>query len=183
MKYNIDWLINFIKSGHSLNYIFFNSHKPNKNSEIDKNCLSQFWKCEFIENEIEYSSTEQYMMAKKAELFGDKDIWEEILNTDSAYEIKKLGRKVRNFNENTWEKSRYKIVINGNHLKFTQNKELKDFLIATNDSILVEASQYDTIWGIGMKESHKDIENPYKWEGLNLLGFALMKVRDKVNNN
>ena len=113
MKYNIDWLINLIKNDNSQNFIFFNSHKPNKNGEIDKNCFSQFWKYEFVENKIEYSSTEQYMMAKKAELFGDHDIWQEILNTDSPYEIKKLGRKVRNFNDNTWKKAVIKSLSMG----------------------------------------------------------------------
>ena len=37
-----------------------------------------------------------------------------------------------------------------------------------------------SIWGIGMRASHKDARDPSKWKGLNLLGKALMKVRSKL---
>jgi hypothetical protein len=40
--------------------------------------------------------------------------------------------------------------------------------------VLVEASPRERIWGIGMDKNKLDIENPAKWCGLNLLGFALM---------
>ena len=55
---------------------------------------------------------------------------------------------------------------------------LFQFLRETGGSILVEASPYDTIWGIGMKEPDTGITNPHNWKGLNQLGFALMEVRD-----
>jgi len=46
--------------------------------------------------------------------------------------------------------------------------------------VLVEASPYDKIWGIGMSVDNENIENPLTWKGLNLLGFALMEVRDEL---
>ena len=70
--------------------------------------------------------------------------------------------------------------MQGNLLKFSQNPKLKDFLLATSNRVLAEASPRDTIWGIGLDEKDKDAQNPYKWRGLNLLGFALMKVRAKL---
>ena len=57
---------------------------------------------------------------------------------------------------------------------------IKNILICTKDSILVEASPYDKIWGIGMSANNENIENPLLWRGLNLLGFALMEVRDEL---
>mgnify|MGYP006105085405 FL=1 len=47
----------------------------------------------------------------------------------------------------------------------------------------MEASPVDTIWGIGMASDNVNIENPSKWEGENLLGYALMEVRDLLKIN
>ncbi|MGN6746782.1 NADAR domain-containing protein, partial [Neisseria sp. P0024.S002] len=44
----------------------------------------------------------------------------------------------------------------------------------------VEASPVDAIWGIGLAQDDPRAQNPLQWRGLNLLGFALMKVRDEL---
>jgi len=46
--------------------------------------------------------------------------------------------------------------------------------------VLVEASPVDPIWGIGLAKDHPDALLPGKWKGTNLLGFALMEVRDEL---
>lgn len=120
------------------------------------------------------------MMAQKAELFGDEEIHKEIMQSSDPKQIKALGRKVRNFDETVWNKVKYSIVLNGNFMKFTQNAELREFLLSTGDDILVEASPYDAIWGIRMSANDENAENPMKWRGQNLLGFALMEVRDEI---
>ena len=120
------------------------------------------------------------MMAKKAELFNDNEVLVKIIKANSPAEAKKLGREVKNYDDKLWLANRYEIVKQGNHHKFSQNKDLKTFLINTKDRVLVEASPVDPIWGIGMATDHKDILNPEKWRGLNLLGFALMEVRDEL---
>jgi len=56
---------------------------------------------------------------------------------------------------------------------------LKKFLLATKDRILVEASPVDKIWGIGMAQDHPHIQDPSLWQGLNLLGFALIHVQEQ----
>ena len=66
-------------------------------------------------------------------------------------------------------------------LKFGQNYDLKDFLLSTADKIIVEASPVDPVWGIGLAKDHDDASLPDKWRGLNLLGFALMEVRDELH--
>ena len=94
--------------------------------------------------------------------------------------MKALGRKVRNFDPQVWDKVKYSIVLNGNYYKFTQNKEMMDFLLSTGDKILVEASPLDTIWGIGLDKDNEKAHNIASWRGKNLLGFALMEVRDEI---
>jgi len=64
--------------------------------------------------------------------------------------------------------------------KFSQHADLKEFLLNTGDRVIVEASPYDRIWGIGMATTDANAENPARWKGLNLLGFALMEVRERL---
>ena len=93
---------------------------------------------------------------------------------------KKLGRQIKHFDEQIWLEQRFDIVVKGNYLKFSQNPELKQFLLNTSYRVIVEASPVDPIWGIGMAADHRDAANPKRWKGLNLLGFALMQVRDQL---
>ena len=120
------------------------------------------------------------MMAEKARLFGDEEVEKEIMNTSDPKLMKALGRKVRNFDPQVWDKVKYSIVLNGNYYKFTQNKEMMDFLLSTGNKILVEASPMDTIWGIGLGKDNEKAHNIASWRGQNFLGFALMEVRDEI---
>lgn len=122
------------------------------------------------------------MMSKKALLFDDKEVFEQIMVSDEPNKIKSLGRKIRNFDEKIWNDVKYSIVLNGNYLKFTQNRNLMNFLLSTGDKILVEASPTDRVWGIGMSENDERINNPYEWQGENLLGFALTEVREEIKS-
>lgn len=160
-------------------YLFFWGHHA-KEGKISKACLSQWYPCNFTVDGVPYNSAEQYMMAEKARLMGDSSTLELILSCTDPNEIKALGKIVKNFDEGIWFKHRSKIVAKGNYYKFLCNTELKEFLICTGEKILVEASPYDTIWGIGMKEDDPNATNPYRWKGENLLGFALMEVREKL---
>ncbi|MCI8408617.1 MAG: NADAR family protein [Lachnospiraceae bacterium] len=179
-KYSIKWIKELSLEKKELNYTMFWGHQPAPDGRITKSCFSQWWKSEFRSSITTYCCMEQYMMARKAELFGDEEIHQQILQCSDPKQIKALGRKVRNFDEEVWNEVKYSIVLNGNYRKFTQNKELREFLLSTGDSIIVEASPYDGIWGIKMKQTDENILNPLKWKGENLLGFALMEVRDEI---
>ncbi|MEY2863728.1 MAG: hypothetical protein RLY58_1435, partial [Pseudomonadota bacterium] len=50
------------------------------------------------------------------------------------------------------------------------------------NQVLVEASPVDQIWGIGLAADDPRAANPAQWRGLNLLGFALMHVREQLSS-
>ncbi|RWW93845.1 NADAR family protein [Flavobacterium cerinum] len=180
MKYTVENLVN---DGHPKEYIFFWGHQSSKDDSITKSCFSQWWESAFEVNGINYKSAEHWMMAKKAVLFDDTETAARILECNSPAETKKLGREVKNYVDLVWLEHRYKIVLEGNYHKFNQNEELKTFLLGTQHSVIVEASPVDAIWGIGMAADDVRVNDPEKWRGLNLLGFALMEVRDIIKEN
>lgn len=126
-----------------------------------------------------YVNVEQYMMAKKALLFNDLEIYNLIMNEESPKIIKDYGRKVKNFDEAIWIKHREKVIYDGNYLRFSQDENSLQLLLSTGDNILVEASK-DSIYGIGLTMEDPNIADESKWIGLNLLGKALMLVRKQL---
>ena len=117
-------------------------------------------------------------MYHKALLFNDSDIATQILAATTPIEVKALGRQVKDFDEEIWKENRYRIVKEGNILKFTQHSDLKEKLLATKGKMLVEASPRDRIWGIGYGAKNA-LANKESW-GLNLLGLVLVEIRDEM---
>ena len=169
-----------LRKGSHFKYLCFWGHTPKQKSVVDKSCFSQWFPAAFQLDGITYKTAEHYMMAQKAELFADNEIFEKIIRVDHPNEAKALGRKIQNYQENIWLEHRFDIVVKGNVAKFSQHPELNNFLCDTQDRILVEASPVDKIWGIGLAADDENAENPLKWKGLNLLGFALMEVRKQL---
>jgi len=161
----------------SSDFVFFWGHTDRGNG-LTKACLSQWLPCSFFVDGQYYNCTEQYMMAEKARIFGDDDIRQQILAEYNQMTIKKLGRKVSGYDDEVWKSVRFDVVVKGNVAKFSQNEKLKEFLIGTGNKVIVEASPKDDVWGIGLEETVPEAANPSKWKGTNLLGFALMEVRD-----
>lgn len=176
----IEELKDELANGYSFEYLYFWGHRQKSTSYITKTCLSNWYSTRFKINGHTYTTSEQYMMAQKALLFNDLFIYEAILNADTPRESQKLGRKVQGFNQSIWNSNKFKIVVQGNLAKFSQNRLLGNFLIQTGSKILVEAAPNDKVWGIGMSESDTRAVDPNNWDGLNLLGFALMEVRAKL---
>jgi ribA/ribD-fused uncharacterized protein len=142
--------------------------------------FSQWAPSEFEIDGVKYVTAEQYMMAKKALLFNDTDSYDKIMESKSPRDQKAMGRRVKGFNKDKWEAVCRDYVYEANYAKFTQIPAFKEELLATGDREIVEASPKDTIWGIGMHETHKDILDKSKWRGTNWLGEAIMKVREKL---
>ena len=174
---DVDSLIREVKAGYRPKFLFFWGHHPRRDGRIGKGCLSQWWSSPLEIDGATYPTAEHYMMAEKAKLFGDLDTHNKIMAAPHPGAAKDLGRSVVGFDEQLWQQHRYEIVLRGNEAKFAQNKELKIYLQKTKKRILAEASPVDSIWGIGLAADDPMAMNPEKWQGLNLLGFALMEVR------
>ena len=181
MKYSKKWLI--ATKTEATEYLLFWGHTPSKDGSITKTCFSQWWMCPFMIDGISYPTAEHWMMAEKARLFNDNVQLANILATEKPAAAKAFGRKVGNFDPSVWEAKKGDIVIKGNVAKFSQNADLQAFLLATGDKIIVEASPVDSIWGIGLAPENPLATQPEKWRGQNLLGFALMEVREAVFAN
>jgi len=118
------------------------------------------------------------MMVQKARLFGDEKSAGELLSLTNNDEIGRRGKQITGFDEKGWKEHRYRIVVEGNLHKFSQHQSLRAYISGTHPLVLTEANAKDKIWGIGMDASAPGVTDPHQWKGLNLLGFALMEVRD-----
>ncbi len=139
--------------------------------------FSQWSYSPFTVEGIEFDCAEQYMMYRKAKLFGDNLRMNMIMVADNPREQKRLGRLVEGFDPDTWRDVSYDIVLRGNMAKFTQNHKHREYLFNTTKPI-VEASPYDTVWGIGLYENDPRAQNEEDWLGLNLLGKVVTEVRE-----
>lgn len=146
----------------------------------DYGCFSNWYQTEFKYGRETFSSVEQYMMYHKAAMFHEWEILEKIMATKDPAEIKKLGRSyMKHFNPYVWDKTSYTIVKRGIRAKFEQNPELREVLLETDNCILAEASLRDIRWGIGVADDDVARYDVSKWNGRNLLGRALMEVREE----
>lgn len=150
------------------------------NPDEENGYLSNWYMSYFKVDGVEFSSMEQYMMYRKAICFNDRGSTDKILETDDVAEIKALGRGVSGYDDHYWNGVRQVIVYEGLVAKFSQNEELKKRLLDTGNDMLAECAVKDRIWGIGLSMTDPDRQDMSKWKGQNLLGYALMMVRNKL---
>lgn len=150
------------------------------NPDEEYGYMSNWYPSTFEENGITFTSTEQYMMYYKALTFHDNGIAAQILETDDVARIKELGRMVAGYNDTIWNGVRQIMIYNGLLLKFTQNEVLGEMLRSTGDAVIAEAAVHDRIWGIGLSMHDPKRYDISQWDGQNLLGFSLMKVRERL---
>lgn len=171
-----------VRHGERFKYLLFWGHQPEANGRVTASCLSQWFGARFQIEDCFYRTAEHWMMAEKARLFADEEMLEAILAARTPAQAKQLGQRVRGFEEQRWVQHRAAIVVRGNVAKFEQNPHLGAFLAATGSKILVEASPTDRIWGIGLAKDAEEAQDPLRWRGLNLLGFALMAARERLQS-
>jgi len=159
-------------------YVFFYSHRNGTPEDV----LSQFYPSSFTVQGITFPTSEHYMHYQKAVMFCDTATAQKILSTSDPSEAKKLGRRVRPFNGQVWDDRSMQIVYDANMAKFTQNPKLLEIItsIRYQGKFFVEASPYDKIWGIGMRQSEARTLQPSQWKGQNKLGRVLTAVRDNI---
>ena len=178
----VDELVAFVLDGGQPDFLTFWGHRPPAAGGVGKGCLSQWWPVDFTVDGMTYPSAEHFMMAAKALLFGDTETADRVRQAPHPGAAKALGREVRGFDEQRWAERRFDLVVAGNLAKFGQHPDLLDFLLGTGSRVLVEASPQDAIWGIGLAADDDRAASPENWPGLNLLGFALMEVRDQLRS-
>ncbi len=177
---DVNRLIAELAQGTAHEFLLFWGDRSPANGAVTKSCFSQWFEAPFEDGGVRYRTAEHFMMARKAERFGDLETRDKVLASVDPGKAKALGRQVRNFAEDVWVRERFDIVVQANLLKFGQQESLRRFLVNTGRKVLVEASPVDTIWGIGLAADAPEASDPRQWKGLNLLGFALMEVRDRL---
>ena len=146
--------------------------------------FSNFYPCKFNLDDELWISSEQFFMACKARCFDDHESYKEIRKATTPEQAKKLGRKVKGFDDKIWDKVKYEIMLAGVYAKFSQNEDLKEFILSPEfeGKYFVEGSPFDGVWGVKIDYRNSDIDDPEKWRGENLLGKVLNKVRERLKN-
>ncbi|MDO3646802.1 NADAR family protein [Nocardia mangyaensis] len=177
---SVEGLRRAIAEGLAPKYLPFWGHTPRRDGAIGSSCLSQWWPATFVVGGVTFASAEHYMMWRKAILFEDAATATRILEAGHPSQAKNLGRRIRDFDETLWARTRFEIVVAGSVAKFGQDAALRAYLLGTGTRVLVEASPMDRIWGIGLAAEDARTADPARWRGLNLLGFALMRARTEL---
>ncbi|MGX8908628.1 NADAR family protein [Streptomyces netropsis] len=166
--------------GERVKYVYFWGHRPRRDGSVGPGCFSQWWESPFSVDGVVHATAEHWMMAGKARLFGDAEAEARVLAAGHPKQAKDAGRSVRGFDEEAWRRHRFALVVEGSVHKFAQHPELGAYLLGTGDRVLVEASPLDRIWGIGLAADDERAQDPSRWLGENLLGFALMEARQRL---
>jgi ribA/ribD-fused uncharacterized protein len=165
---------------HPCNFIDWDQNKFNCAEQWMMYCKALLHTNSWSENILISDQASKLCIKKYSDIVHNKNIMicQEILACTDPKKIKSFGRRVIGFDDTMWNGIKEHVVKMGNILKFMQNPTLKKVLLDTGDKILVEASPYDKIWGIGF-DANSALNNKHKW-GQNLLGLALMNVRNKL---
>lgn len=177
---SVNALVAAVQAGERVKYLHFWGHRPRRDGTLGPSCLSQWWPSPFTVDGVAYGTAEHWMMAAKARLFSDAEAEAAVLGARTPAEAKEAGRLVRGFDEETWARERFDIVVEGSVRKFASSAALSSFLLGTGSRVLVEASPLDRVWGIGLAADDERAQDPERWRGPNLLGFALMEARERL---
>jgi ribA/ribD-fused uncharacterized protein len=178
---SVDELVAALDGGGRVKYVFFWGDRPRPDGRLTAACFSQWWVAPFRADGEVFPSAEHYMMWRKARLFGDDERAVTILAARTPAQAKAIGREVVGFDDDVWAAQRWDVVVDGSVAKFAGDPQLRDYLVGTGARVLVEASPLDRIWGVGLAADDERAVDPSSWPGLNLLGFALMEARARLD--
>lgn len=133
-------------------------------TKAEYGCFSNFARAPFEAGGKTWLTSEHYFQAQK---FPDAPQYQEkIRTTASPMVAARLGRSRSQPLRKDWETVKIDVMREAVRLKFLQNAEMRETLLATGDAILVEHTVNDKFWGDGGDGS-----------GENMLGKILMEVR------
>jgi ribA/ribD-fused uncharacterized protein len=144
------------------------------------NPLSNFFPCEVVLDGQKFNSSEQAYQYEKAVFANDIETAASILGETEPARQKRLSQRIANLNRDEWNDKRVNIMKHIIQAKFTQNGQLREKLLSTNDLIVVECNGRDINYANGLPLVSKDIFNKSKWRGKNELGEILMEVRGTI---
>jgi ribA/ribD-fused uncharacterized protein len=173
-------LVTALRHGERPEYLYFWGHRPRADGALGPACLSQWWPAGIQVRGAHYPSAQHWMLAMKARLSGDHETAERIRLSPEPKDAQALDQEAGGFDDQEWHKHRLGTVVEGNLAKFGQHRELGQYLLDTGARVLAEASPVDEVWGIGLARDDEDASAPEHWPGQNLLGFALMEVRERL---
>lgn len=182
--------------GHGKFYCFSNFYPMNPVPfTVPDSCWNRFISSnnpEQFERTTLVNFSEKSIMLSKAAAMGDGESYNRIRAADTPLHCKGLGRCVSPFNEEIWQSVLIEVAFETVYQKFKGLKALSemkddeslrkeyDILMSTGDALIAETNPGDRIWGIGRRGGHPDCQDPRKWSNGNVLGFALMKARDRL---
>jgi ribA/ribD-fused uncharacterized protein len=121
---HLEHLIARFNAGERLKFLCFWGHQSNATA-VTATCFSQWYASPFVVDGQSYLTAEHFMMAEKARLFHDQDVWAKIVQAPNPGAAKALGRPVKGFSEEVWSKHRFAIVVRGSCAKFSENQALR----------------------------------------------------------
>jgi ribA/ribD-fused uncharacterized protein len=130
--------------------------------------LSNFYFAKVKFDEVEYESVEHAYQALKAEDRAEHDY---VASRPTAKAAKAAAYKIKTFRQD-WDEVKLSIMERLVLSKFSNNSDLRNFLILTHPYELEETNTWgDTFWGV------------CNGEGENHLGKILMRVRERFLDN
>ena len=153
-----------------------------KHEEFDFE-LPDFLKSDRFRSPIPMAFTEKAIMLCKAALFKDKVRYDLIIQENNPLKCKGLGRKVVPWDQDKWNANVVQIAESVVYQKFSKVPGLKEKLLATGDKLIAETTARDKNWAIGLNLNDPNRDKPAMWRGVNILGYALMKARNKLGES
>lgn len=149
----------------------------------DYGFLSLKWTVELEFNGTMYNSAHQAISAELAKAFNDQEGLQKIMLADTPDEVVYRLENVpgdTETNETKWNDTTKQLLYDVNIAKFNQYPELAARLLETKTAVLGAYEPDDNLIGIGISLDNIQSKNPINWTGQNLLGKALMSIRDKL---
>ena len=152
----------------------------------DYGFLSLKWTVEIQFNDTMYNSAYQAIAAEIAKSFNDKDNLQKIMIAESPNDVNYTLANVPGdieANETKWNDNTKRLLYDVNIAKFNQYPELAARLLETKNATLGAYIPDDNLIGIGLSIDNIQAKNPVNWTGQNLLGKALMGIRQKIRSD
>ena len=144
--------------------------------------FSIFHPAPFSMNGIKYANSEQYFQSQKGAVMDDDITHRKIMLTNNPFKIKRLSRRIRNYEDSKWQSVMTKVMYDAVKAKFEQNPALGALLISTGTLKIIEASP-DHTWGCGLALKHPQVMSEPAWHGTGKMCDILSRVREELRSS